>query len=195
MTALPPAFLQLQGFARNDLKQIRKLDKESPVYAVGVLVAIATEALSQLEGRGDDAVFAEDLLGLRHGVPVLVGRVLFDAVRNGLAHAYDTRTVVLGSEEVVVVLSWEQRGHLSVASEDWLRDGKLRRGICLNVGTLWADLDAHFSEFSQRLEQDAELRQRVTDNAAKQKRSVPQGDALHAWRDFLSEQEKKGRRP
>src|SRR5437879_1053857 len=140
MAELPRAFTQLRGMVRNDLKQIRKLDKKSPIYAVGLLVAIATEALSQLEGRGDDAIFAENLLGQRHGVPLPIGRVLFDAVRHGLAHVYDTKTIILGAEEVIVVLSWEKRQHLSVTTEDWLHDGTPRVGICLNVGTLWADL-------------------------------------------------------
>ena len=112
--------------------------------------------------------------------------MLFDAVRNGLAHVYDTKTIVLGAEEVIVVLSWGQREHLSVATEDWLHDGKPRVGICLNVATLWADLDAHFAEFTERLEQDAELHRRVSENAAKQKQITPQGDALRAWREFLA---------
>jgi hypothetical protein len=70
---------------------------------------------------------------------------------------------------------------LSVATEDWFRDGKRRRGICLNVGVLYFDLDAHLGEVSQRVEQDAELRRRVAEKAARPERSVPQGDALRVW--------------
>jgi hypothetical protein len=153
---------------------------------VGLLVAIATEALSQLEGRADDAIFAEDLLGRRYGVPSLIGRVLFDAIRNGLAHVYDTKTIVLGSDEVIVVLSWQEREHLSVAMEDWLHDGKARAGICLNVDALWRDLDDHFTEFAERLERDGDLRRRVTENSAKQKRITLTGDALRVWNEFLA---------
>jgi len=141
MAELPRAFTQLRGMVRNDLKQIRKIDRKSPIYAVALLVAIATEALSQLEGRPDDAVFAEALLGRPYGVPLQVGRVLFDAIRNGLAHVYDTKTVLVGTNEIIVVLSWRQRDHMSVAVEDWLRDGRPRVGLCLNVGILWSDLD------------------------------------------------------
>jgi hypothetical protein len=191
MAELPRAFTQLRGMVRNDLKQIRKLDKKSPIYAVGLLVAIATEALSQLEGRADDAIFAEDLLGRRYGVPPLIGRVLFDAIRNGLAHVYDTKTIVLGSEEVIVVLSWQQREHLAVATEEWLHDGKPRVGICLNVDTLWGDLDAHYTEFAERLERDGDLRRRVTENSAKQKRITPTGEALRVWNEFLAAKQKR----
>ena len=84
MAELPRAFTQLRGMVRNDLKQIRKIDRKSPIYAVALLVTIGAEARSQLEGRADDAVFAEDLLGRFHAVPLQVGRVLFDAIRNGL---------------------------------------------------------------------------------------------------------------
>src|SRR5437016_1036771 len=186
MAELPRAFTQLRSMVRNDLKQIRKIEKKAPNYAVALLVTIATEALSQLEGRADEAVFAEDLLGRLHGVPLQVGRVLFDAIRNGLAHVYDTKIIVVGADEIIVVLSWQKREHMSVAVEDWLNDGRPRVGVCLNVGTLWTDLDAHFTVFAERLGKDANLLRRVNENAAKQRRIVPQGEALRTWREFIA---------
>ena len=186
MAELPRAFTQLRSMVRNDLKQIRKIEKKAPNYAVALLVTIATEALSQLEGRADEAVFAEDLLGRLHGVPLQVGRVLFDAIRNGLAHVYDTKIIVVGADEIIVVLSWQKREHMSVAVEDWLNYGRPRVGVCLNVGTLWTDLDAHFTVFAERLGKDANLLRRVNENAAKQRRIVSQGEALRTWREFIA---------
>ena len=75
-----------------------------------------------------------------------------------------------------------------MATEDWLHDGNPRRGLCLNVNALWSELDAHFAQFSERLERDCELRRRATQNATRRKRSEPPRDALLAWRAFLAAQ-------
>ena len=173
----------------NDLKQIRKVPTNAPVYAVALLVAVASEALSRLEGRSVNAVFVEEMFARAHSVPSVVARVLFDAVRNGLAHVYDTKTIVLGAEEVIVVLSWADRPHLSVATEDWIQDGKPRRAICLNVGTLCADLEAYFERLMARLERDADFSRRVAANASNQKPPAPEAEALRAWREYLAQQQ------
>jgi hypothetical protein len=128
-------------------------------------------------------------------VPRVVAKVLFTAVRNGLAHFYDTKTIVLGRDEVIVALSWSQRSHLSVTREDWLHDGPPRVGICLNVGALCVDLEAYFAQLAGRLQRDADLARRIIENASKQTPPVPQGDALRIWREYLATQQMTPSRP
>src|SRR5205809_7086195 len=100
MAELPRAFTQLRSMVRNDLKQIRKIEKKAPNYAVVLLVTIATEGLSQLEGRAYVAVFAEDLCGRLLGVSLQVGGVLFAAIRYGAAHVYGTNIISVGADAV-----------------------------------------------------------------------------------------------
>ena len=53
---------------RNDLKRILSVDRKSPAYAAALLITIASEALSQLEGRHDHAIFT-DILARGYGGP------------------------------------------------------------------------------------------------------------------------------
>ncbi len=89
---LPSAFENLKNYLRNDLSLIISLERGTPNYAAALLIAAASEALSRLLGRKEDSVFVDDLLG-KYQVPEVVRRILFNAVRNGFAHLYDTKVM------------------------------------------------------------------------------------------------------
>jgi hypothetical protein len=95
---LPTAFVHFRDLVRIHVKQILTLDKKPPMHAATLLMLVACEALSTLLGKDDEHdVFARDLLSKR-GVPYHVGKILFDALRNGLAHDYTPGRIVVGRE-------------------------------------------------------------------------------------------------
>jgi hypothetical protein len=182
---LPQVFVRLRDFVRNDLKQMLKIEDGAPNYAAALLITIASETLSKLLGHVADRMFAQDLLG-KHGVPLVVARGLFDAVRNGIAHVYDTKTILIEGQPIFVVVSWRSLPHARVLTRDWLHEGVARRGVCLNVHTMWADLNSYLERLEQRLRTDERLRRDVMDWSRRVETTVrPEGEAVDTWKAFI----------
>lgn len=181
---LPNAFTTLRNYLRNDISNILQLDSASPNYAVGLLICVASEALGKLLGRkGDETVFVRDLLG-KHKLPRRIGIDIFNAVRNGLAHFYDTKILVIEGRQVDVVLSWRDRPHLQVIERDWLGNGRIQPGLCLNVRTLWQDLDSFLASTEARLTRSQRLR-REMQKRAERLRPLQLSKSTRIWKRFL----------
>ena len=196
MRDLPHVYKELRDRVRIHIKQIRKSEKKHPEYAVALLIAVASEALSRLQGQDDYTVFAKELLGRKHGVDELVGRGLFEAVRHGLAHRYDTSLITVGSSQVVVAISWQKpERHLQVRNKAWLRDGVRRDGINLDMDTMWRNLDGFLRQMTARLHRERKFAQLVRKRGHRldQKYAVRavKGQSQAVWRDtwekFLSD--------
>ncbi len=84
-------------------------------YLAASLITCACDAMSQLKhgqpNRGD-LIFAELLPD--QWKPV--ARSLYDAIRDGIVHLYETKTIVLGSTHLNLVISWKAKPHLHVSS-------------------------------------------------------------------------------
>src|SRR5262245_4408181 len=187
MADLPQAYVELRDRVRIHLKQIRKSDKKHPEYAVALLVAVASEALSRLRGRERWYVFAKLLA--RHGVSKMVARDIFRVVRHGLAHRYETACVVMGRQRVVMVIAWRMPA-MHVKIRDRLVDGVRRPCLFLDMDTMWWDLDAYFKTMNRELRLDGNLARRVVGRGRylDDRYSVkPEDASLAEWQGFLSE--------
>jgi hypothetical protein len=188
---LPQAYVELRNRTLIHLKQIRKAQKKHPEYTVALLIAVASEALSRLRNRKRSTVFVRELLGRPHGVSEAIGRALFDAVRHGLAHRYDTGLITVGKQKVVVVITWKRPTvHLKVRSGDWLHDGIERPGVYLDMETMCVDLGAYFKRFTTALRRDSRLAQQVERQSKRleQTYTVPvKPESLAAWQMFLAD--------
>jgi len=173
------------------LTQIRKSQKKNPEYTVALLIAVASEALSRLRNRRRWTVFARDLLGNPHGVSEAIGRALFNAVRHGLAHRYDTALIAVGKQKVVVVITWKRPTmHLKVRNADWLHDGVQRPGVYLDMETMCGDLGAYFKRLTTALRRDSHLARQVELQSKRldQKYTIPvKSESLAAWQTFLAD--------
>lgn len=85
-------FYKLRDFVLNDLALLVILPKGGN-YAAALLVATACEALGLLRyesGKGDE--FFKNYLVPERWRPV--ASTIFDALRNGLAHSFETKVIV-----------------------------------------------------------------------------------------------------
>lgn len=101
-------------------------------------IIVGSEALSRLL-RVDPphGIFARELIEHHgKGFTRVTGKDIFQVLRNGLAHLYDTELVRIGDggPDVGLLVSWESYTHLEVRKEE--------RGLMLvlHVPTMWADL-------------------------------------------------------
>jgi len=73
-------------------------------YVVALLVAIGSEALSRLQGYGKKRVFLE--MTTKHGLSPAMASDVFDALRQGIAHTYDTKFIKAGVPKIELIVSW-----------------------------------------------------------------------------------------
>ena len=124
------AFRQLRTYISQDVQQILSLDRGGN-YAAALLVAIASEALSRLQGLEKKSVFRR--LVMPYGLDEHMADDLFVAVRQELAHMYDTKLIKVGRRLFGIYVGWGGHAHMTI-----LRD-RDPNGLYLNVKTMWAD--------------------------------------------------------
>ena len=98
-------------------------------YAIALLVAIGSEALSRLQGFGEERVFVE--MTRKRGLTPEMASGLYNALRNGIAHTYD-KFIKTGDLTIELIVSWGQKKRLTVR--------RTPPGLFLNVRTMWEDL-------------------------------------------------------
>jgi hypothetical protein len=198
---LPAVFGKYRSLFKIHLEKILEIPKKQPIHAAALLVVVACETLSKLLlGRNQDGeVFATRLLA-RQGVDEKVGRLIFTALRNGLAHRYDPYPITLRGKKIGLTMTWRDGPHL--AAIGLVSDGvhahvvPVRPGhdryICLDVSTMAADLNALLEEVAIQLDADGTLRAEVIRRAqdmSAETRVDAQGEAAEALERFLTERE------
>jgi len=204
---LPQTFRDLKSLVRIHLKQILKLDRitaKVPMNAVALLVVIAYEALSKYRHPRQDShyLFAHEHR-TRHHVPLAIGGAIFNGLRNGLAHRYEPYPIVVeGLGDIELELTWKDgaAAHLRGIAVRHVKGHKqfspfptgsteIPRALCLNVESLWRDLDGVFATYELSLMNDAKLTARFEANVAKNRDTFTRtatGNAACEWRDFLA---------
>jgi hypothetical protein len=204
---VPQTFMELKNLVRIHLKQILRLDEittKVPINAVALLITIAYEALSKFchPRKGPEFLFAQEYYE-RHHVPPSIGGDIFNALRNGLAHRYDPYPIAArGVGEIRLELAWKDCAvyHLRGIRIETLKghqkacrfpkgSTEIPRAFCLNVDSMWRDLDDLLSRYEAGLRGDANLASRFETNMDKNLKTFRReavGDEARQWRDFLS---------
>lgn len=139
---------RLRNFISTDLELVVNQDSGGN-YLAASLITCACDAMSYLKhgvaNRGE--LFFGELLP-DCWKPVAGG--LYDAIRNGIVHTYETKIIVLGSRRLNVVISWRAKPHmhLSPSGED----------IYVNVWQLAQDLKRAIGQFETDLKAKERLR-------------------------------------
>jgi hypothetical protein len=149
---IEPKFDRVFGFIQRDLEQFLAQDVGGN-FAVAALAACACETLARYRDRsGDGGEVFRRLLPA--GPFQVIARSLYDLLRNGLVHRYDTADLNVEGRRVRLALSWRAAPHLSVQEIDGVSN------LVLNITTFCSDLFKVFREYREGLKRSAEARDR-----------------------------------
>ncbi len=141
-------FHRVFGFIQADLERFLAVYPGGN-FAVAGLAACACETLARYRygsGEGADAF----LRLLPDGPFQVIAKSLFDILRNGLVHRYDTADIRVDRQIIRLAISWRAEPHLSVKVIDGVPN------LVLNVTTLCADLFRAFADYREELKKSAE---------------------------------------
>lgn len=148
----------LRESLKRGLRRVMDIPREHPHYVAAVVVAVGCEAVGRLmsatdgETRAPSQIFADELVA-----PYLtesassqaraVGRDLFDAIRNGIAHRFDTKPVeLIDGRQIQVMVNWGERyPHLSLSSTPPV--------VYINLFQLQRDFEAMLDRYRETLRQ------------------------------------------
>ncbi len=149
---IEPNFDRVFGFIRRDIERILTLDPGGN-FAVAGLAACACETLARYRyGSGEGADVFSRLLPA--GPFQVVAKSMYDILRNGLVHRYDTADICVEGTIIQLAVSWRAEPHLSVKVIDGVPN------LVLNMMALCADLFGAFAQYRKELGQSAEGRDR-----------------------------------
>ena len=171
-------FDETLGYIRQDLRWL--LEKRSSLnYTIALLIGCGCEMLAACDGdnkRLGERVFAE-LLPPRRELQALADR-LYSALRDGLAHGFDTKHLLVdGTEHQIYLSSLGAQEFTIVRNERGI-------GLRIGIGVLAEGLCAKITEFEGRLEHDEDARQRFMD--ARQRTADLNATEAAAWRALVA---------
>jgi hypothetical protein len=166
-------FTQLRDFLQHDLKNVLRMEHGGN-YTAALLVAVGCEALSLLLEKGPDDVLVQLLT--RRGIDQHMAEDIVSALRNGLAHAFDTKFIQVGPKYVELVISWGAVEHLECETNP--------PRLYLNVRTMWEeDLKRVLAEVERRLADDPTWSGQVPRDWAKRWVHQANPKARPAWEE------------
>jgi hypothetical protein len=167
---------RVRDFITTDLDLIVKQDIGGN-YLAASLITCACDALSYLKygsaNRGE--LFFAELLP-DPWKPVADG--LYDAIRNGLVHVYETKTIVVGSRHLNVVISWRAKPHMHLSPSG--------SDIYVNVLQLAQDLKIAILRFEADLKVQDRLRNVFYQAMRKDREFHVQPNTQQSWTDALA---------
>lgn len=167
---------RLRNFIIGDLDYLINQDRGGN-YLAAALITCACDALSYLK-HGDrykgERFFAEIIPPERKDL----APVLYEAIRDGIVHSYDTKLIGVGPRNVIVNISWGAMPHFHL-SED-------RKKIHINIKNLAADFKNAFERFEAELKSDSHLRE-TFERSMRKSREISVADSERAmWEQSLN---------
>jgi hypothetical protein len=160
------------GYVRQDIRWL--LDRNSGLnYTIGLLIGCGCEMLAACDGdpkRLGEKVFA-DLLPT--GDWQLLADRLYSALRDGLAHGFDTKHLFVDGKEHQIFLRSDAYAGLTVIGD----------GLLIGLRPIAEALCAKIDNYESLLAHDAEARKRFV--GARQKKAILNAIEADAWRRLV----------
>lgn len=170
-------FEETLGFLQRDLSRIRVLEP-GVNYAAAALIACACEVIAKRRGAAGADVF-KNLLP--PGRPYeLISKTLYEALRNGLVHGYDTKEIVFDGTSIGLMIAWKETRHLSVVPHG----GK--QCLVLNVQALSDRLSSEIDKFREELKQSPEARDKFFTTCRRDERKEVHDVEAIEWRSMMT---------
>lgn len=168
---------RVRGFIITDLDLVVNRDIGGN-YLAASLITCACDALAHLKYgclNNGEAFFAELLPDCWK--PAAAG--LYGAIRDGIVHSYETKTIVVGSRRLNVVISWRAKPHmhLSPSAED----------IYVNVFELAQSLKRALVQFEADLKTNGNLRDTFYQAMRKDREYYVQQADRQSWDSALAQ--------
>lgn len=145
-------------------------------YTTALLIACACETLSRYTYGHEDGIrfFSEKMLPEKWRP---VSQSLFDAIRNGIAHNFQTKPIRIGDSLVDIGISWRQQPHLNFSPD--------KKILYLNIQTMAQQIIDLLGENEQALQTDSKLRLQFSNALQADWTGRPKGEQLNAWKILL----------
>ncbi len=157
-----------------------EIERKPPNYAAALLIVIGCEALSRLLGRSSPySVFVDDLMGRYPQLDQHMARDLARAVRNGLAHTFDSKFIQVGQAGplIEIIVSWREHEHLQMRREP--------PGLYLHLPTMQADLERVFEAAALEIRGYVGPPRRLNEGWSKEAILEGSNQALAGWGRLL----------
>ena len=173
-TRISKEFQETFGYVRQDIESIRQANLGLN-YTVVLLICCACQMLAWHKDLTDDQVFTSLL---PDGKPwSLLGKVIFEALRNGLAHRFRPDTLRIGDELWRFSIFWQGGTPVSIArgNPNWL---------LMSAKFLEESVIRRIDAYEQELREDARARVKFLEKSQKCIREIPSqaGGVVTAWR-------------
>jgi hypothetical protein len=150
------------GYIHNDIAWLCE-HNSGLNYTVALLIGCACEALA------DSGAYPTKVRALAELLPddewKQLAKPLFDALRNGLAHSFDTKHLQVNGEPIQIYIDWAMTTVIAI------RKANGADGLFIGARPLAANVCAAINAFRARLQSDAVACQRFRD-ALERERSV-----------------------
>lgn len=165
------------GYVRQDIRWL--LEKDSSLnYTVALLIGCGCEMLAAA-AKGDKKRRGEYVLAelLPPGDWRLLADTLYTALRDGLAHGFDTKHLVVDGKPIQIYMTWRWPGLVEMMCEP---SGVI--GVRIGTQVLAKALCAKIDEFEKLLQQDEAARQQFKTASEHQRLALLNQNELAAWR-------------
>jgi len=167
-------FENIRHYFTNDLSVLVKQDV-SVNYLAAFLIACACETIAWYRHHTDKGHLVFKELLPDRWKPVAFS--LYDVMRNGIAHRYETKTLIVGETRLEICISWKEKPHLTFSPD--------KRAVYLNVKDMAAQLLVTFEQYERDLRESPELRKNFRKGSKGRWEKSPPENEYESWSELL----------
>lgn len=168
-------FEKVRDYFTYDLKLLSG-QSEGGNYITALLIACACETLARFRyGQPNGAQFFAKEMLTDEWQPVAPS--LFDAMRNGIAHCYETKPIRIGNRLIDIGIAWRKHPHLQFSYD--------KKILYLNIQTMAEQILNLLKEYESSLKADQQLRLQFFKAMKTDWTKKTDGDELNAWKKLL----------